>query len=556
MNSKKRFITATLFSLVLYNCARQTTPEGGLKDIIKPELIKSSPENNQKNFKQKKVELYFTENVKLKDPKEEILITPSPGKEIKFEALGNKITIDPKQGWKDSTTYNIQFRESIQDITESNPTENLQLAFSTGSTIDSLTIAGSIKEARKETIPEKITIAIYTQDTFKIFNHIPSYFTKSDKQGKFKINNLKEGTYFIYAFDDRNKNLKVESTNEKYGFISKPLKLTKNIDSVNIALVNIDSRPIKLNSKRSTNKTSLLRFNKNISTYKATFKNKELLTTYGDNQTEIVFYYFPSEQSNDSLRVRLEATDSLNQKFDSLLYIKQGDSKAIKTSFSISTEPPTFDYGTGNLELIGKTNIPISKINMDSIYIKVDTTTKLLLSKIKFELDTATRKFSLKATIDTLILNHSKKIEPKKNKQPPTKINALIALGKGFLISIYNDSSKQQLINLPPKELNNTGSLSVKIRTKSKNFYVELINSSNQIVQQFTNKTEYTFTKLKGEEYKLRAYIDTNSNGKWDTSNITTRAEAEPVFYYKTLEKKYSFPIRESWEVGPFIFTF
>lgn len=40
---------------------------------------------------------------------------------------------------------------------------------------------------------KKITIALYDRDTFNIFNHIPTYFTRTDVKGRFNITNLKAG---------------------------------------------------------------------------------------------------------------------------------------------------------------------------------------------------------------------------------------------------------------------------------------------------------------------------------------------------------------------------
>jgi len=220
-------IQAAIFYLMLVACASQTTPTGGPQDEIPPVLMSSNPKNGQRNFKGKTLELNFDEDVKLKDPKEEILITPSPGKNIKFTSKKNKIIIEPEEDWKDSTTYSLSFREGIQDLTEGNPAENLRLAFSTGNEIDSLSINGSVHETFSEKIPEKITVALYQSDTFDIFNHTPTYFTKSDKKGKFSIQNLKAGIYYIYAFNDKNKNLKIESKTEKFGYLTNPIDVQK-----------------------------------------------------------------------------------------------------------------------------------------------------------------------------------------------------------------------------------------------------------------------------------------------------------------------------------------
>ena len=165
----------------LYSCANQTTPAGGPKDEDPPKLLSSSPRHKQKNFDKKEITLEFDEYVALNNAKEEILISPSPGKNITYTAKKTKVIIEPEDGWEDSTTYSVSFREGIRDITENNAPENLKLAFSTGPTIDSLEIRGRVKFAISEDLPEKITIAIYKSDTFDIFEHTPSYFSMSTK---------------------------------------------------------------------------------------------------------------------------------------------------------------------------------------------------------------------------------------------------------------------------------------------------------------------------------------------------------------------------------------
>jgi hypothetical protein len=241
-----------LTSIILWKCASQTTPTGGPKDEDPPILKKSIPANKQINFKDKSVELIFDELIKLNNAKEEIIITPAPGKDVQFIAKQNKVFIEPKIAWKDSTTYSISFRDGIQDLNEGNSAEDLHLAFSTGQTIDSLALSGTITESLTEKIPERITIALYQEDTFDIFKHTPIFFTKAKKDGSFKIENLKSGFYNVYAFDDKNKNLKVESKTEKFGFLPEPIFLEKNVDTLAISIYLIDSRPLKINSIRNT----------------------------------------------------------------------------------------------------------------------------------------------------------------------------------------------------------------------------------------------------------------------------------------------------------------
>ncbi|MFM8740078.1 MAG: Ig-like domain-containing protein, partial [Cytophagales bacterium] len=158
-------------NLLLASCANQTSPTGGPQDKKPPVLLKSIPKDNQRNFVGKTLELEFDEYVQLKNANEEVMITPSLGKKSKIIAKKNRVIISPEKALQENTTYTVNFRDAVQDLNERNPVYNLRLAFSTGSEIDSLRIAGTVSELFKEQPPDKITVALYQSDTFKIFQH-------------------------------------------------------------------------------------------------------------------------------------------------------------------------------------------------------------------------------------------------------------------------------------------------------------------------------------------------------------------------------------------------
>ena len=536
--------TGCILILTFSGCANQTTPTGGPRDEKPPLLISSVPAQNQKNFKGKKLQLTFSEDVQLREPKEQILITPTIGKEIIYSAKKNSILIEPENDWKDSTTYSIQFRESVRDLTEGNPALNLKLAFSTGSTIDSLSLSGNVHFALSEKIPEDITVAIYKEDTFDIFKHTPSYFTKINKLGKFRIENLKQGNYYIYAFDDKNKNLKVESTTEKYAFLEKPVFLSTNRDSLALNLINLDTRPIKLNSVRSNAKTTTIRFNKLLSAYTATFQKPQPTTHFfGTNTSEITFYQYVELNAMDSIPVQLHVTDSLNQSLDSVVYLKTSDNKYVPEKFALSIAPPEIDLETSTLSISGKSNKPIRKFILDSLIVKLDTGRTLSISTEDIQNDTINKIFKIYKTLDL------------KNLKPPVE-EIKFKYGKGFIISMEGDSSKTSNATLSIYKPENLGTLSVEIKTTHKDFVVELLSSENKVIRSFKNKSKHLFLNLAPQEYKIRCYADNNQNGQWDPGNFYTHTEPEPTYFYQTPEKKFTFPIRANWELGPLVLTF
>ncbi len=532
-----------IFPLIFlfFACARQTTPNGGPKDLMPPKLLKSNPSNNQKNFKQKELTFYFSEPIKLKEPKEEIIITPEAAKDITYLAKQNSLTITSKTGWKDSTTYSIAFREAIQDITESNPAENLRIAFSTGPIIDSLSIQGKIVDALTEKIPLKITVAIHQSDTFNIFKHTPAYFTKSDKKGKFVITNLKPGLYKLYAFDDKNKNLKVETKTESFGFYPGWITVQEKLDTIQLILLAMDSRPIRLNNVRHTDKFSTVKFNKTLVSYSADTHNKGIITAFGDNQSEIKFYH--QAQSTDSVLVTLHATDSLEQTIDTLIYVKSGTTAAVPETFKYHLEEPFINTDQTLFTVQILINKPLQKVCYDSLFIIIDSLNHIPFTPHDLQYDTVYNKLTLTKELDKKSLTGL--LSPLK-----------LYIGNSTFITIENDSSKRSSKTLTITKPEDTATLLLEVQTLKTDFEIQLITNDYKIIQTARNKRKITFKNIPPAEYKIRVYLDLNKNNKWDPGNVNLDIPPEPTYFYKSATGKYQFPLRANWEVGPYLIAF
>lgn len=526
-----------------WNCANQTTPTGGPKDETPPKLIRSIPAHKQKNYNGKSITLEFDEYINLNNPKEEILISPAAGKNIQFKARKNVATIQAEDGWSDTTTYTIAIREGIRDITENNAPENLQLAFSTGPTIDSLSIKGKVKFALKETVPDKITVAIYKPDTFDIFEHTPSYFTVVDKTGKFSLENIKDGHYAIYAFNDKNKNLKVESRTETFGFLKDTFSLAQLKDSLVIPLVNIDARELKLNSIRHTDIMTKLKFNKYLNTYTLTHNLPTgLIHSFGDDQSEISIYL--PQEIQDSIPVRLFASDSLLLSADTSFYIKKVNGNFIRGDFTLKPEKIKYNLETNQISLQIKTSKPLSHITYDSIYIKNDSAQFIAFQPQEFSYDTTFKILSIskKIVYDSLFRNK--------------KFNPEYRMGKGALISLEQDSSKYNQQTITPLSPEQTGTLLIEAQTTEQYYVIQLFNSSNELIREVRNTKTYTFKFVAPQNYKLRVIKDSNNNGRWDVGNIYKKEEPEGTYFYKTPEGNPTFPVRANWELGPLLLIF
>ena len=539
-----RFLLLPLWYLAM-SCATQTTPMGGPKDTIPPSVIRYTPAENKTNFKDKQIVVEFNEALQLNNPKEEIIIIPSVGKKTEFKLKGNSLIIEPETPWKDSTTYNITFREAVKDLTEGNVAKDirsgtekeLHLAFSTGPIIDTLSISGKVKSGVSEKIPENITIALYTSDTFDIFEDIPDYFTKSNKQGEFSITNLKSARYKLYAFEDKNKNLKAETRSEKFGFLSKTIELDSMVSGLEITMVNIDTRQPKLTSSRNQANLNTIRFNKSITDYQL-ITDHNIVSSFTNNQTEILAYY--PDTDIDSLMIQVKAIDSTQQIVDTLVYIRRDAKDRIKDAFKVTPGNASYNLETNQFDYSMAFSKPIKSINPDSIYIRYDSTTTLPLTFKSLTIDTIFNKLTVSEIIPIDSLPKSLKI----------------TIAPGYLISIENDTSKLIDQSLKLFDSPSTAVLFLNIQTKEPHFIIQLLNQSDKVVTSIADQKKLTFKYLIPESLKIRAIIDTNGNGIWDTAIYPQNREPERIVYYLNSEKKYETPLRANWEVGPLLFRF
>jgi len=534
-----RFIIPVALLIIWSQCANIQSPTGGPKDKRPPGLISSIPKSNETNYKGTTILLTFDENVKLNSPREEIIISPSLGKDIQYEVKGNKVFLTPKTPWKDSTTYSILFREGIQDVTESNAPLNLKLAFSTGDYIDSLSISGNVIDHLDGTSKDKITVAIYAEDTFNIFEHVPSYFTKTNKQGIFHLDNIRQGRYKLYAFDDKNKNLKVESRAEMYGFIQSPITLNENIDTLVLGLIQLDARPLKISSIRNAGNVTRVRFSKNLNSYQLQSDN-EIVNAFGDTQSEITIW-----NPADSARVRLNAVDSLDNSLDTAFYVKTTSIKPVIERFTWTTGSPSINPDNARFLTTLKFNKPLRDINLDSLYIHVDSVTRITFTKEELTYTPHLKEISI-----------SKDLNKKMFGADDNPILTLFAK-PAFAVSMDGDSSKAQssaiLIYWPEEN----ATLSLQASTTEKAYIIQLLDkSSRKVVAKSHNNPKLVARNIPPSEYQIRVIIDENQNGRWDPGNFLKGIEPEKVIYYVAPDGTKTFPVRANWEVGPLNFAF
>ena len=146
----KYFLLFT-FVFSFTQCARRSTPTGGLKDTLPPVMINASPKMNTIFFDKEKITITFDEFIKLKDISKQLIISPPLElKQYKIKPQGTvskKIQIELLDSLIEGTTYTFNFGESIIDNNEGNPLPFFRYAMSTGLMFGSLEIRRKITDA-------------------------------------------------------------------------------------------------------------------------------------------------------------------------------------------------------------------------------------------------------------------------------------------------------------------------------------------------------------------------------------------------------------------------
>ncbi len=551
-----------IYSLFVLACARQTTPTGGPKDSIPPSLVSSFPRHGETNFKGQSMELTFSEAVILNNPKEQLIITPDLGKEVDIKANKNKVTITLDENLKDSTTYSINFREAIQDITEKNPAEMLRLAFSTGNYIDSLFIEGTIYDLLKAKEVKDATVALYQSDTFDIFKHRPTYLTKTDKTGKFKLDNLKPGTYNIYCLEDKNKNLIADSKTESYGYLTNPIELSKNISKITLSLIRLDSRPLKLTSARPYGTYFNIKTTKSLIDYQIlTDEDETIKSSFGEDMANIRIYNTFNDK--DSVAIQFSANDSIKNSIDTTLYVKFSKR---------DVKPENFDFTLDEFQVIGTKGIlrgkisfskPVVALNFDSIFYSIDSMRRVSITAQDIRWDSLHNQLTLERVIDRnlLALEPLQGAKPEKilktNPNGKSRSNEYqLYLGKSAFISVELDSSRRTQEKLPPSKLADTGVIIIQIETKEEHYIAELLTKDFRTVVSKKDAKKITFEDLKPGEYQIRLIIDKNNDGKWSPGNFYQKEEPEPIVFYKNEKEVPIVNLKANWELGPLLINY
>lgn len=555
------FLLFTVLVIIINSCANIAMPSGGPKDVTPPREVKSDPPNHSKNFNSKKIRIYFDEFVTLKDVASQVIISPPMETMPEFNLRGKSVMINFDADFEENTTYTIFLGSAIADITENNIMSNYEYVFSTGKTIDSLSIRGKVVNAFNNQPEKDILVMLYKQTYDSIpYKEKPYYLTRTDESGVFALNNLSEGNYKVFALRDANSNYLYDLPNEAIAFadslvepqyyeILKP-DTTVNDSLHDTALIN----------------DTIQDFLHELFLFEETDYQQKLIRAYSPKKGKFVLIF---QRPTDQPRIRV-----LNHDFNNIWYIEDfNKTKDTLNYWVINNEKDTLlieitdnqtVFDTSEIVIAAKAK-PSKKKQKDEeaheagtltftsnakrafdYYDNLKLTSSYPIEKSDFsEILFIESEDTLKAPlsfVDDIKMNIILDYELKENTTykliiPDSVFTDIMGFCNDSIIIDFNTSSQDDY-----------GTLILKLQTPSGDykFLIQLLTEKEQLINQqsITSDTIIVYKYLKPAKYILKAFKDKNNNDKWDTGDYLNKIQPEKVYYFPA-----RINIRAKWEI-------
>ncbi len=531
--SSSSFIQLILLYLLVNACANPLAPTGGPRDETPPSVVEeeSSP-NFQTKFEKQRIELTFDEWVQVNDIFQQVVVSPPLEKPLDITLKKKTVRVDfaDEEELKKDVTYTINFGEAVKDLTEKNPAENLRFVFSTGDYLDSLTISGQVLDAFTAEPKKDIRVMLYENlsDTV-VRTERPFYFAKTDEEGNFKIENVKEGTFKGFALEDSDLNYLFNQSNEAIGFPDSFIVLKPDTNAVIMDIqLFTEAQAYRIQDVDSTIYGLLkVNFNQNPSI--------DLLFIRYDTIGQEVIYEF----DRDTLKVWYDQSDRQNWSlylqqdsiFSDTIPIRPGDRSAFLAENSFQSK----GGGTGRkfkptLDVVVNFNHPIAEI---------DT------ALIGFYEDTLRTRIQPIYSFDTLAKQQLSMAYSWREGRPYA-----LEILPGAITDMYGLANQDSIVKtFSPGLYKSFGNLNLTLVgfDSTLQYVVQLLGRNDAVAHQWILNGSESYNRLLNTispaKYTVQVITDYNQNGRWDTGDYDLGIQPEPI-YRRPIDE-----VRANWDV-------
>jgi uncharacterized protein (DUF2141 family) len=514
-------LSATIASLLMIGCANQLPPDGGLIDLIPPEIISVVPESGTVNYTENFIEFEFSEYVDKRSFKEAVFISPSIEGDLEIEWSGTGCRIYFPGKLKKNITYTITIGTDVVDYNNKNRmSESFNLVFSTGDKIDYRRIEGTVYTEK----PNGIMLFAYkieNHDTLNPSMVKPDYVSQSGDLGQYSIAGLAKGNYRIFAVKDEYKDFLFQTEQDMIGVPTQDIFLSEE-DSVfaglNFYLSKIDTLKPRILSAIMTDRNHiLLGFSEEINLSNITSKNFFLIDST-ENKRYQPNYIFKGRTKIDEAVITISDSLSLTNR----IYLILNDVQDIKGNIN------DYDFVEVTVnDKIDTTSISLLSVVPDRGNDQVDFLNTIIFFSFDdaFDLETARRgifftdtskqsiKFDVKRVDDaSFFLIPQQQLKPQNHYSLNLDFKNFKDVAGNFIDSIYLHNFKTfngqnftglsgTVVNL---EVERNPVLILEDKKDKKNKY-----------QLNLTKAKFDFARVKPGEYKIYCFYDDNKDGEY-----------------------------------------
>ncbi len=475
--------------LFLNSCASIVMPTGGAKDQSPPLVINSFPINNSINVKGREIVLTMDEFIELRNPSQDVIISPFVKEKPSFTVIGKKVKINFESALKPNTTYSILFRNAIVDFNEGNALSEYRLKFSTGMVLDSQKMEVQVVNRKEKTISDQTIIALVKRKS-DFFGNNFEYISKT-QNSKTALDNLNKENYSLFAFVDSNQNMKWDR-NEKIGFLKEKISYLNKDQKIEV----FDNRNDSIRFFITSISPNEYMINTTEDIYDVALANN------GDILNPVNFrtYHLIVKNTNETKKLDLIYNQSKRETL--ILPVNQSKKNIEPVINKLNTRIAEL-YRADTIEI--PFNSWITRLNNKKIRLKLDTATidaKLSLNENKLVIAGLENDKYYILTLDTMALFHN-------NATNHNQINLSI-----------NTIKKEQII----PEVN----ISIDSFILQKKSIIYMLYRGEII--KISNKNIIALKNVDKGEIEFHIINDNNKNGIWDTGDVEREIQPEPYF--------------------------
>ena len=594
--------------LVFLACASMGTPDGGPYDEEPPVLMEARPAIGATNVKTGKITLGFDENIKLVNAFEKVVVSPPQMQMPEVKSEGKRVTVELFDTLVPNTTYSIDFGDAIVDNNEGNPYENFAYYFSTGNTVDTLAVSGTVVNAEDLEPIKGIVVGLHSCIDDSAFTTLPfERVARTDSRGHFVIKGIAPGKYRVYALSEANNNYLFDQKSETLAFMdtyvspfATPAVRLDTIwrDSITVDTImqvaytrfqpdNIVLRAFKEEMYAQYLVKSPRESHSKLTLYFAE-ENEELPVIEGLDFDSNGAYILDNSVTNDTLTLWFR---------DSTVY--RADTLSLKVTYKVADSLGNFVSRSDTVyasakrrweklqelqrEILEKERKEfLKKAKRNEEYDENNPPEYIPpVKELKFRF-TGSSAMDVNANVffafdepleslDTLGIHLSKKVDtlwvPVEYVLRPSidikkyNLYAEWRPGESYRIEVdsavfkglYGGVSKKMSQDMKFRTFEEYAVLYLDIPGAGDNAYVRLMNKGGAIVQTEKTKSGHcAFYFVKPGKYYLSLFIDENGNGKWDTGEFEAKRQPEKVYYYnRELDLRALFEYsQDDWDIN------